>query len=593
MAREIRALSLFSGAGGLDIGVEKAGFHVVYATDFDDTCCETLRINRGITLRQDLIVEQADIRELDCSTLPSDIDFVIGGPPCQTFSASARRAGGAAGQLDPRGTLFEGYVRVLEHVKPKVFLFENVRGILGTNKGSDFKDIVSAFSKIGYKIDYRVLDAEDYGAPQQRERVFIIGHQMDVPFRFPRPTYGPDSSEEKPYLSAKEAIEDIILTPDEILETKFEGGRYTHLLPEVPPGGNYLHFTAKRGYPNPIFAYRSRFSDFLYKANPDTPTKTLIASPGKYTGPLHWDNRYMTVREYKRIQGFPDEHLFSGNRSKQIRQIGNSVCPLIAYHLALAVKDQVFGGGSGGVEYLDPGERLSFDKRKAAKAKMTRRMHECVAVGSKGHNANGFKVFEYKARVEPAPTLHGDNVSAKVINGSEVRLDVRSDKSRKLQVKMTLLVQRGAELPDIILNVRLFGESEYGIQTMWNAVDDWVVRSSHYNSLLELYGHFTEPHPVFNVKEFEARSDLPIVQFARQYSDFGNCAKYLPKKYLIDMWMGQFEASDFCSLVRRLRELRFDVRSKETNIAMPDDVYMVAYPFNLPYAKQMNFSVKE
>lgn len=592
MNRSIKTISLFSGAGGLDIGVEKAGFDIVYATDFDATCCDSLRLNRGNTLNEALVVEQADIRELDLSHLPTGVDFVIGGPPCQTFSASARRAGGAAGQLDPRGTLFEGYVRVLKHVQPKAFLFENVRGILGTNKGKDFKDIVSAFASIGYTINYRILDAEDYGAPQQRERVFIVGHKSEETFLFPRPIYGPDSADDKPYVSVGDAIADIVLTTSDLEETKFVGGRYGHLLPEVPPGGNYLHFTAKRGYPEPIFAYRSRFSDFLYKADPSVPTKTLIASPGKYTGPFHWDNRYMAVSEYKRIQGFPDEHVFAGNRSRQIRQIGNSVCPLIAYHLAMAIRDQVFHACKPIDEYLEPSCKLSFDKRKAQKARRTRKLHEEVAEETLAKPANGFEAKGYRSHVEPYTGAADNNVSATVKNDSTVILNVNSDSSRKLLAVVELNVQRGVGLTPIRLLVKLHGTSEHGIQTMWNAVDDWVVRSSSFNSLMELYGHFTEPHPIFEITSFDRHSDLPIVKFAEECADFENCSKYFPREKLLAMWKGEFKEGSFSSLVKRLREYRFDIRSNETNITIPKGVYMVAYPFSLPLVKQMNFSVR-
>lgn len=592
MNRSIKTISLFSGAGGLDIGVEKAGFDIVYATDFDATCCDSLRLNRGNTLNDALVVEQADIRELDLSHLPTDVDFVIGGPPCQTFSASARRAGGAAGQLDPRGTLFEGYVRVLKHVQPKAFLFENVRGILGTNKGKDFQDIVNAFASIGYAIDYRILDAEDYGAPQQRERVFIVGHKSEEAFLFPRPIYGPDSVDNKPYVSVGDAIADVVLTASDLEETKFTGGRYGHLLPEVPPGGNYLHFTAKRGYPEPIFAYRSRFSDFLYKADPDVPTKTLIASPGKYTGPLHWDNRYMAVSEYKRIQGFPDEHVFAGNRSRQIRQIGNSVCPLIAYHLAMAIRDQIFHVGKPIDEYLETSCKLSFDKRKAQKARRTRRLHEEVAEETLAKPANGFEVKGYKSHVEPYTGTADNNVTATVKDDSTVILNVSSDTSRKLLAVVELKVQRGVGLAPIRLVVKQHGTSEHGIQTMWNAVDDWVVRSSSFNSLMELYGHFTEPHPIFEIASFDRRSELPIAKFAEECANFDNCSKYFPREKLLSMWKGEFKEGSFSSLVKRLREYRFDIRSNETNITIPKGVYMVAYPFSLPFVKQMNFSVR-
>lgn len=588
----IRTLSLFSGGGGLDIGVETAGFDILFATDFNHECCETLKLNKGNTLSQNLIVVEEDINKLDFEQLPANIDMVIGGPPCQSFSASGRRAGGAAGKLDQRGNLFQSYCKVLEKVKPKAFLFENVRGILGTNGGKDFKDIVSAFSKLGYFLDYRILDAEDYGVPQQRERLFIVGHKLEKPFQFPQPIYGPDSSDKKPYISVRQAIYDLTFSESDKNETLFEGGKYSNLLPLVPPGGNYLHFTAKRGYPKPIFAYRSRFSDFLYKANPDTPVKTLIASPGKYTGPLHWENRYFTVSEYKRIQGFPDGHNFFGDRTDQIRQIGNSVCPKVAYYLALAIKEQVFGIPQG-IKYLQPDVKLSFDKRKGMKAQKTRAIHQAVLQSSKGTPQYSFTLSDYETNVNPT-SLIGNNVKATVLDENHIQISVRNDKSQKIQAKMRLTVFDGVTLDrEIIVDVIIKGQQEQSVQTMWNAVDDWVRRSSDFHSLIELYGHFTEPHPIFKVEEFENRCKLPIFEFAKHCTNFKNCSVYFPKDHLTQMWWETFGKKDFVALAKTLRLYRFDIRCHETNIAIPKGVYMVAYPFTLPYDKQMNFIVKE
>ena len=142
MDKTIRTLSLFSGGGGLDIGFEKAGFEILFATDVNHECCETLKRNAGNTLNPALVVEEQDITTMDFRILPRNIDMIIGGPPCQSFSASGRRAGGAAGKLDQRGNLFKSYCEVVDLLKPKAFLFENVRGILGTNKGKDFQDSI-------------------------------------------------------------------------------------------------------------------------------------------------------------------------------------------------------------------------------------------------------------------------------------------------------------------------------------------------------------------------------------------------------------------------------------------------------------------
>lgn len=590
---KIRTISLFSGGGGLDIGFEQAGFDILFATDFNHECCETLKQNRGKTLSSQLEVHECDITSMDLSILPKNVDLIIGGPPCQSFSASGRRAGGAAGQLDKRGNLFLSYCAVVEHVQPKAFLFENVRGILATNKGQDFQNIVNAFSELGYTIDYRILDAEDYGVPQQRERMFIVGHKLTEDFLFPRPVFGPDSIDNKPYVSVKEAIHDLELTEEERRLTDISGGKYSDLWPLVPPGANYLHFTAKRGYPNPVFAYRSRFSDFLYKANPDTPVKTLIASPGKYTGPIHWDNRYLTVREYMRIQGFPDEHQFYGDRAAQIRQIGNSVCPKIAYYMALAIKDQIFGESSR-ISYLSKTDVLSFDKRKGVKAQKTKAMHDEVLSNAQKSEKSLFQLSSFKDHVEPS-VLPGElNMQVKVIRNKNVRISVYSEKSDNLQARLLLKVFTDlTKKKSLKVEVYLYGEHERGVQTMWNAVNTWVKRSSGFTSLVELYGHFTEPHPIFEVEGFEIFSELPIFTFAKHCMDFANCSKYFPKSELLSMWGDTFKMESFVKLARLLRGYRFDVRCHETNIAIPQGVYMVAYPFALPFDKQMNFFVKE
>lgn len=592
---KIRTLSLFSGGGGLDIGFEKAGFQILFATDFNHECCETLRWNRGNTLAEDLVVEECDINTLDLNILPSDVDMIIGGPPCQSFSASGRRAGGAAGKLDERGNLFKSYCKVVKYLQPKAFLFENVRGILGTNKGKDFQDIVNAFKELGYQLNYRILDAEDYGVPQQRERMFIVGHKMGRDFLFPRPIYGPDSKDQKPYVKVGECIADVPFTRQDRIETKFEGGRYCELLPLVPPGSNYLHFTAKRGYPEPIFAYRSRFSDFLYKANPDTPVKTLIASPGKYTGPLHWDNRYLSVGEYKRIQGFPDEHHFYGDRTAQIRQIGNSVCPKIAYYMALAIQEQVFGIKAN-IEYITPQFVLSFDKRKGQKAQKTKELHLSVAKKTTqiSNLVHFFEPKEFEDYVCPTSIIMQNNMIVKNEEDGSVTIEVQCDSTDIIEAVLQLSIYKDlAKTQKIPLRVIVKGSFEQDIQTMWNAVDLWVKHCSKYRSLIELYGHFTEPHPIFEVNDFEVKTDLPSFQFAKYHMDFTHCSVYFPKQQLLDMWQDKFKTDNFLDLARKLRSYRYDIRCHETNIAIPQGVYMVTYPFALPYDKQMNFIVKE
>lgn len=592
-ASGLRVLSFFTGCGGLDLGFEQAGFETVYATDIDAESCKTLELNIGSHFNSGMSVERADIIELEPEFLPKNIDLIIGGPPCQSFSASGRRAGGAAGRLDQRGRLFEAYCRIIGQVKPKAFVFENVRGILGTSKGEDWKQIVTAFGHLGYTLSYRLLDALDYGAPQQRERMFLVGYRMPEPFLFPEPTHGPDSTSGQAHLVTGGAFRGI--EEDEDLEAlKLEGGKYSHLLPLVPPGENYLHFTAKRGYPRPIFAYRSRFSDFLYKANPDAPAKTIIASPGKYTGPLHWDNRYFSIREYMRLQGFPDDFRFSGSRADIIRQIGNSVSPHIAYRLALAMAKQLFGR-SCDVSLLDANRKLSFDQRKGAKAQKTREKHvEILKRANCDVQGHFFEPAAYCLVEEAKRTREALSRVTATVSGRGVNLKVETDDSRELFAEMVLSVRQSfaAHGENLEVTVTAFGRDPKTAQAMWDAVDEWVRRSSDFHSLFELFGHFTEPHPMFSVVEYKAHSKHPVALFAEHAAHFENCSRYFPKAQLVELFSTALMTREFSEIATYLRRHRFDIRSRETNIAIAPDSYMVAYPFNLPARRQMNFRVK-
>ncbi len=357
-----KTLSLFSGAGGLDIAFHDLGFDVVEMIEIEKKFVDTLIRNTGsgkylAESRPNCI----DIRDFD-PEFGFGIDFIIGGPPCQTFSAAGRRAAGVKGTTDSRGTLFEEYVRLLKKLKPSGFLFENVYGITGADDGRAWTEIKEAFSEAGYKISFRVLDAADFGVPQHRERMFIVGTTKDI-FKFPRPTHGPDSPDNRNFYVARTAIKNLELTVKE--KEIGLGGRYGHLLQEIPPGLNYSFFTEKMRHPNPIFAWRSKFSDFLYKANPDLPVRTIKAQGGQYTGPFHWDSRPFSIAEMKRLQTFPDSYEVVGNRQVAVHQIGNSVPPQIGRILGLAILEQLFEVCLPvTLPLLDPSEVLGFRRRK-------------------------------------------------------------------------------------------------------------------------------------------------------------------------------------------------------------------------------------
>ena len=357
-----KTLSLFSGAGGLDIAFHDLGFDVFEMVEIEEKFVRTLiRNSEPDGYLSGSHPTCIDIRDYDPEVI-FDIDFIIGGPPCQTFSAAGRRAAGVKGTTDSRGTLFEEYVRLLNKFNPSGFLFENVYGITGADNGLAWAGIKEAFSDAGYRISFRVLDAADFGVPQHRERMFIVGMKKDF-FLFPRPTHGPDSPDRRDFYSAGVAINKIDLTEKE--GSIGLGGRYGHLLQEIPPGLNYSFYTEKMGHPNPIFAWRSKFSDFLYKANPDVPVRTIKAQGGQYTGPFHWDGRPFSVSEMKRLQTFPDDYEVIGNRQLAVQQIGNSVPPQIGRILGLAILEQIFNVCLPvSLPVLDPDEVLGFRQRK-------------------------------------------------------------------------------------------------------------------------------------------------------------------------------------------------------------------------------------
>ena len=287
---KVKALSLFSGAGGLDIGFHDSGFDIIECNEIEEIFSQTLKLNsekeRYLSGSK---IKCMDIRDYE-PKFNFEIDFIIGGPPCQTFSAAGARAAGVNGTDDERGNLFLQYARILKLLNPKGFLFENVYRIVGAQNGKPWKAIQETFNNIGYKLFWKILDAADYGVPQFRERLFIIGLKIGE-YSFPQPSHGPESADQLNYYTARDAIENISIQhmPQEL------GGRHGYLLNDIPPGLNYSFYTDRMGHPKPIFGWRSKFSDYLYKADPETPVRTIKAQGGQYTGPFSWENRPFSI----------------------------------------------------------------------------------------------------------------------------------------------------------------------------------------------------------------------------------------------------------------------------------------------------------
>jgi DNA (cytosine-5)-methyltransferase 1 len=359
----MKAISLFTGAGGLDLGCEAAGFMTVAAVENDPVARQTLEANKETwmpCLGSDTILD--DIVDLDPAELleranlnVADAGLVHGGPPCTPFSKSGywlayKRAG-----EDPKASLLDNFVDVVKVVRPKAFLMENVFALGYRNQNRPvFERFVQRITQeAGYSFDRDVLIAADFGVPQLRQRLICVGVRddlLDVPsdfwrFRWPSPTHsGPHETRsgwDRGLLRHKTAGDVLVDLTDELNPFEPEEvvlGKYREELEAVPPGDNYLFWTEKRGHPAPRFKWRSRYWTFLLKLSPDRPSPTIQGQPGPWVGPFHWDNRRLRVGELKRLMEFPDEFVVCGSRRDQQLQLGNAVPPRLGQVVAHALR---------------------------------------------------------------------------------------------------------------------------------------------------------------------------------------------------------------------------------------------------------------
>lgn len=299
----MKVVSLFSGAGGLDLGFKMAGHDIIWANDLYGDAVETYRLNLG-----DHIVCE-DIFKVDENDVP-DCDIIIGGFPCQGFSvANTKRHEG-----DERNALYKQLIRIIDAKKPKFFLAENVKGLTNLAKGKVFQMILSDFSELGYEVKYKILNAADYGVPQTRQRVIIVGVRNDVNFEynFPKATHSKDGTDGLPkWISVSDAMGPI---PD----------------PDSP--NTMLNHEYSK--------YKLNFNGYLghRKLDPDKPAPTVTARGDNKGGvvilPHPNGERRMSCRELAAVQSFPLDYEFYGNRSSIYRQIGNAVPPLLGYAVA-------------------------------------------------------------------------------------------------------------------------------------------------------------------------------------------------------------------------------------------------------------------
>ena len=349
-----KLISLFSGGGGMDLGLEAAGFETVFATDIDHHSCRTLEngkleaTRRGSKFLQSAVIHEGDILQLKTRDLmkmsgvkPGEVHLLAGGPPCQAFSVFGQRKG----VEDPRGRLFLEYLRILSELKPKAFVFENVFGLLTIQKGEVFKQLCGLLENPGGRARYQLsvfrLNSANYGVPQYRDRIFIIGSRAGKSLEAIPPIC---SGDEKP---------DLFTLPPRTVLQAFRG---------LPPIGTRLANHVGREHSQRIISrYKKlRFGERdsktrINKLDPNKPSFTIIVGSDKGGGKGHvhpFEPREVSPRESARIQTFPDWWAFSGTSRHPIRQVGNAVPPLLAALIGRELISQFFDGEKRGLKEI-------------------------------------------------------------------------------------------------------------------------------------------------------------------------------------------------------------------------------------------------
>lgn len=330
-------VELFAGAGGLALGLEKAGFESKATIENNKWACETLRKNRPHwNVIEDDIVKIADTGIKKYLDFDGEVDLLSGGYPCQAFSYAGKKLG----LEDTRGTLFYSYAEILKELKPKIFLAENVKGLVSHDSGRTLQTMIDVFEEVGYHVYYHVLNAIDYEVAQKRERIVIIGVRNDIrekigfDYTFPNPL--------KTRLTLKDILQNVPHSPcasysdkkKEIFSLVPQGGCWRDLPDEV--AREYLAGSYHLGGGKTGIARRMSW---------DEAGLTVLCTPAqKQTDRCHPDElRPFSVRENARIQSFPDEWEFMGSQAEQYKQIGNAVPVNLAYHIGLSIKNYLNG----------------------------------------------------------------------------------------------------------------------------------------------------------------------------------------------------------------------------------------------------------
>ena len=337
LASPIQGLSFFSGGGGLDIGAQMAGIKVLTSLDFDKDSIETLCSNKFFAHAKHRLDDIRNVKSIDFKQVLKENNpeklVLLGGPPCQPFSKAGywKTLSQRLGPDDPRN-MIGSYLHIIDEIRPDGFILENVESILHPHNIQAVNDLAEAIDIMNYNFVLVKANACDYGVPQKRKRVFFIASRKKINFQ-PKPTnYESPEGDQLPYERVIDWIGrfDTNEFADERDSTE---GRHHEALIQVPPGGNYISLSERRGYVPELFKAGTRYWTFLLKLHPYRPSWTIIASPGHWEGPFHWNNRRLRNCELAAIQTFPLDYKFCGSPRSVHKQIGNAVPCLLAKHM--------------------------------------------------------------------------------------------------------------------------------------------------------------------------------------------------------------------------------------------------------------------